>query len=286
MFCQLFGYSKQAYYKHRRSTVSNAQEQEAIRKAVLEIRAQMPRLGTRKLKFMLEQTGTMVGRDKLFDLLREEGLLVGKRRKYTVTTNSKHWMFKYPDLRKELKVHRPEQLWVADITYLDTKDANSYLHLITDAYSKKIMGYELSDNMEAATTLKALKMAIAARQYPQAKLMHHSDRGLQYCSKLYTDHLKENHIEISMTQNGDPYENAVAERVNGILKDEFGLGETTEQMQQMKKQTRQSIRIYNSYRPHLSCRMLTPDQMHGQQKIKMRTWKKRSPKPDQVLEIL
>ena len=286
MFCDLFGYSKQAYYKARQIAKDRSDEDKRLRQAVLEIRAQMPRLGTRKLKFMMEQNGMMVGRDRLFDLLRKEGLLVGKRRKYTVTTNSKHWMFKYPDLRKELKVHRPEQLWVADITYLDTMGTNSYLHLITDAYSKKVMGYELCDNMEAASTLKALKMAIAARQYPQTQLMHHSDRGLQYCSKLYTDHLKKNNITISMTENGDPYDNAVAERMNGILKDEFGLGEQMEDMTHTDRQTRQSIAAYNSLRPHLSNHMLTPEQMHQQQKIKIRTWKKRSPKAERTVKIL
>jgi transposase InsO family protein len=285
MFCQLFGYSKQAYYKTRNRSIDRADENSHIKQAVLELRAQMPRLGTRKLKFIMDQSGTVVGRDRLFDLLRKEGLLIRKRRKYTVTTNSKHWMFKYPDLRKELEVHRPEQLWVADITYLDTIETNSYLHLITDAYSKKVMGYELCDNMEAASTLKALKMAIARRQYPKAELMHHSDRGLQYCSRIYTEHLKKNGITISMTENGDPYENAVAERINGILKDEFGLGERMDDMEQTRKQARQSIETYNTLRPHLSCQLLTPQQMHQQQEIKMKTWKKKSPMTDRSLVI-
>jgi len=217
MFCQLFGYSKQAYYRTRNRSRDRCDENTHIKQAVLEVRAQMPRLGTRKLKFILNGNGTMVGRDRLFDLLAEEGLLIGKRKKYTVTTNSKHWMRKYRDLKKALKVHRPEQLWVADITYLDTMETNSYLHLITEAYSKKVMGHELCDNMESTSTLKALKMAIAIRQYPKAELMHHSDRGLQYCSKLYTEHLKKNRIAISMTEN-DPYENAVAERITASLR--------------------------------------------------------------------
>ncbi len=233
----------------------------------------------------MNQSGTLVGRDRLFDLLCKEGLLIRKRKKYTVTTNSKHWMLKYPDLRKELEIHRPEQLWVADITYLDTIETNSYLHLITDAYSKKVMGYELCDNMEVASTLKALKMAIARRKYPKAELMHHSDRGLQYCSILYTEHLKKNRITISMTENGDPYENAVAERINGILKDEFGLGERMDDMEQARKQARQSIGAYNTLRPHLSCQLLTPEQMHQQQEIKMKTWKKKSPKTHRSLVI-
>ncbi len=219
-----------------------------------------------------------MGRDRLFDLLREEGLLIMKRKKYSVTTNSKHWMRKYPDLRKELEVNRPEQLWVADITYLDTLESNCYLHLITDAYSKKVMGHELCGNLEAVSTLKALKMAIRNRKYPQSELMHHSDRGLQYCSKLYTDHLRNNQITISMTENGDPYENAIAERMNGILKDEFGLGERIDDLKQAKHLTHQSIKAYNEMRPHLSCNYLTPEQMHQQQKTTMRTWKKKPSK--------
>jgi transposase InsO family protein len=285
MFCQLFGYSKQAYYKNLTASRDRRDENLRIKQAVLEIRGQLPRLGTRKLKFILDRSDKVIGRDRLFDLLGEEGLLISKRRKYTITTNSKHWMRKYPDLRKELNVHRPEQLWVADITYLDILDTNGYLHLITDAYSKKVMGYQLCENMEAISTLKALKMALGRRQYPKAELMHHSDRGLQYCSKLYTEHLKNSGITISMTENGDPYENAVAERINGILKDEFGLGERMDDMHQANRLARQSIGAYNSLRPHLSCRFLTPEQMHNQQKIKMKTWKKKAPKTDQSLVL-
>jgi len=164
MFCQLFGYSKQADYKTLNTTNSRTDENLRIKQGVLEVRAQMARLGTRKLKFIMNQKGTIIGRDRLFNLLRKEGLLIKKRKKHTVTTNSKHWMFKYPDLRKELEVYRPEQLWVADITYLDTIETNSYLHLITDAYSKKVISYQLCDNMEASSTLKALKMAIVYRK--------------------------------------------------------------------------------------------------------------------------
>ena len=283
MFCQLFGYSKQAYYKKQRVKEDRSVERARVKAAVLKVRAQMPRIGTRKLKFLLNGNGVAIGRDRLFDQLREEGLLIVKRKRYTVTTNSKHWMRKYPNMIKDLEIHRPEQLWVADITYLDTMDSNSYLHLITDGYSKKVMGYELSDNMEATSTLRALKMAISRRRYPHMPLIHHSDRGLQYCSKVYTDHLKKNKIGISMTENGDPYENAVAERVNGILKDEFGLGDRMDDLSQALRQTHQSIGTYNQLRPHLSCSYLTPSQMHRQQEIKMKTWKKKGSKADRPL---
>lgn len=280
MFCSLFGLSKQAYYKsritHRRR---HCQEQQA-KAAVLQLRRQMPRLGTRKLHGLLNETfqssGIKIGRDKLFALLRREGLLIVKRKKYTTTTNSRHWMRRYPNLVKALVAKRPEQLWVADITYVDTLDGTRYLHLVTDAYSKRIMGFELCDNLEAASTLKALQMAITQRRYPRRTLIHHSDRGLQYCSKTYVDCLRENKIHISMTESGSPYDNAIAERVNGILKEEFGLGETLEDERQAQQQTRQSIATYNQMRPHQSCHYRTPEQMHKQQTIQIKTWKKKT----------
>jgi putative transposase len=276
VFCELFGYSKQAYYKAQTQRYSVVNKQERAKALVLGVRRQMPRLGTRKLHYLLKGE-LAIGRDKLFQLLRIEGLLVGKRRRYTVTTNSKHWMRKYPNLIKDIKLVRPEQVWVADLTYIDTnEDGHGYLHLITDAYSKQIMGYELCGNMEAASTLRALQMAIANRKYNDQALVHHSDRGLQYCSKLYTDYLKDNHITISMTENGDPYENAIAERVNGILKDEFGLSEQLNNINEAIHQTAQSIRIYNNCRPHLSCRMLTPVQMHQQKEIKLKSYNKKA----------
>jgi transposase InsO family protein len=276
MFCELFGYSKQAYFKAQTVHCSVLNKQQQVKDLVLGLRRQMPRLGTRKLHHLLKEELGM-GRDKLFKLLRNEGLLICKRRRYTVTTNSKHWMRKYPNLIKDIALVRPEQVWVADITYIDTdEDGHGYLHLITDAYSKQIMGYELCENMEASSTLKALQMAIANRKYNGQPLIHHSDRGLQYCSKLYTDYLKDNHIAISMTENGDPYENAIAERVNGILKDEFGLSGQLNNINEAMQQTAQSISIYNNSRPHLSCHMLTPVQMHQQKEIKVKTYNKKA----------
>jgi len=187
MFCELFGFSKQAYYKQSMNSVVSIEKQHQAKEAVLLIRRQMPRVGTRKLYYMLKEFSNQelkIGRDKLFMILRKEGLLIKKKKNYTITTNSKHWMRTYPNLIKDLVLIRPEQVWVSDITYLDTKDENAYLHLITDAYSKQVMGYELCDNMEARSTLKALKMALKNRKYDTA-LIHHSDRGSQYCSKRY-----------------------------------------------------------------------------------------------------
>jgi len=283
MFCRLFGYSKQAYYKAQCATEYRRAGYAQAKQAVLTVRRQLPRTGTRKLKFILNSQGVTIGRDTLFDLLRADGLLIVKRKKYTVTTNSRHWMRKYPNLAKSLNVHRPEQMWVADITYLDTLEGTMYLHLITDAYSKKVMGYQLCNNMEAASTLKALKMAIRNRKYPKSELIHHSDRGLQYCSRVYTEHLKNHGVGVSMTENSDPYENAIAERINGMLKEEFGLGDRLDSMKQAQQLADQSVEAYNELRPHLSCHYLTPIQMHNQQEIRMRTWKKKGLKTQRPL---
>ena len=275
MFCALFGFSKQAYYKKIKADKQKKQASEAAQRSMLELRTKMPRLGTRKLHHLLKSNGISIGRDKLFCWLRSQGLLVYKKKRYTITTNSKHWMRKYPNLIKGLVIDRPEQVWVADITYLDTaENGNAYLHLVTDAYSKQIMGYELSNNMEAASTLQALEMAVKIRKYKYRPLIHHSDRGLQYCSKLYIDYLVKNNITISMTENGSPYDNAVAERVNGILKDEFGLSDQLDNHNEALLQVKESIFAYNFLRPHLSCGMLTPDKMHQQETIKIKTYKK------------
>ena len=278
--CRLFGYSKQAYYKSLSKQTLEPLWEQQVQKMVLQIRAALPRLGTRKLYHLLQkdmhQDGIKMGRDKLFNLLGRKGLLVYKKKKYTKTTNSKHWLKKYPNLASGLLLHKPEQLWVADITYLQTKTGHEYLHLITDAYSKKIMGYELSENLKAESTLRALDMAVKNRKYKH-QLIHHSDRGLQYCSSLYTNKLKENGIKISMTEQYDPYENAVAERVNGILKDEFGLDEIFETNKALHKQLKQAIALYNNLRPHLSIKMLTPEMAHRQTTIKPKTWKKKTP---------
>ena len=275
MFCALFDISKQAYYKKIKTDKQKDKVGEVAKSSVLELRRQLPRLGTRKLHYLLKSNGISIGRDQLFCWLRSQGLLVYKKKRYTITTNSKHWMRKYPNLIKEHTINRPEQVWVADITYLETaEDGNAYLHLVTDAYSKQIMGYELCSNMEAASTLKALEMAVKNRKYKHLPLIHHSDRGLQYCSKLYINYLIKNNISISMTENGSPYDNAIAERVNGILKDEFGLSDQLDNYNEALLQVKESIYAYNFLRPHLSCHMLTPDQMHQQATIKIKTYKK------------
>jgi putative transposase len=274
MFCALFGLSKQAYYKQLKYAQQKITDWQRIRKLVLEHRRSMPRLGTKKLHYLLKEQGIDIGRDHLYELLRQEDMLIKRKRRYIKTTNSSQWRNQYADLTTDIDLVRPEQLWVADITYLNTEaEGNLYLHLVTDAYSKQIMGYELCDNMEAVSTLKALKMALSNRKYKKSQLIHHSDRGLQYCSRIYTECLKNNNIAVSMTQNGSPYENAVAERVNGILKDEFGLADEINNIKEALKQVSESITTYNMLRPHMSCNMRTPDQMHRQQAIKIKKYK-------------
>lgn len=249
-----------------------------IKNKVISIRREMPRLGTRKLYYLLKDSflreGISIGRDRLFDLLREERLLIIKKKKYTKTTDSKHWMRKYPNLVKGLELKRPEQLWVADITYVSVKDRFYYLHLITDAYSKLIMGYCLSETLASSQTLKALEMALKNRKYAH-DLIHHSDRGLQYCSASYVRTLEQKGITISMTEDGSPYDNAIAERVNGILKDEYSLDETFESEVQLDLQVQQSISTYNNKRPHESNHLLTPYEMHQQDKLKPKAWHKK-----------
>lgn len=239
-----------------------------------QIRMQMPRLGTRKLYHLLQER-LEVGRDKLFAILRDRGLLVKPRRSYRITTNSRHWMKKHRNLVEGLCIHRPEQVWVSDITYIPTREGHSYLSLVTDAYSKKIMGYHLSEDLRAEGPVQALRMAVGRKKYAY-ELIHHSDRGLQYCSVEYQQLLKVAQIKPSMTEKYDPYQNAVAERVNGILKDEFELERGFAHHLEAVAVIRESVGIYNSQRPHLSCHLLTPEQMHRQDKIKVKQWKKKT----------
>lgn len=277
--CRQLGYSKQAYYKSLSRQKVKKDPGPQVREKVLSIRHVLPQLGTRKLYQLLgddfKRQGIRVGRDKLFRLLREESLLVVRKRKYVRTTDSRLWMRQYPDLAKGFDLSRPEQLWVADITYLSTRQGYCYLHLLTDAYSKKIMGYTLSNHLGASATIQALAMALNQRRNNKP-LIHHSDRGLQYCSKDYTSLLKNNNITISMTQTGSPYDNAVAERVNGILKQELGLDDQFDSIGQAKQQVDQAVVLYNRFRPHFSNHLLTPEQMHHQKKLKPRTWKRKT----------
>lgn len=250
-----------------------------IIKSVSEIRESMPRIGTRKLQSMLSDTLRLhhinIGRDGLFELLSEYGMLVRKRkRKKIYTTDSNHPFRKYPNLIKELQITAPNQLWVSDITYIALLNNYCYLSLITDAYSRKIIGYCLYPTLEKEGPLSALEMALSSSDIPLINsLIHHSDRGLQYCSNAYTAKLITGGITISMTEKGDPYENAIAERVNGILKSEFLLNRTFRNMEEASAAVSQSITIYNGQRPHSSCDYLTPSQAHITSGILPSRWK-------------
>jgi transposase InsO family protein len=238
----------------------------------------MPRLGTRKLHYLLvpqlKQHGIKLGRDQLFDLLATHKLLIRQRKRKVITTDSRHWMHKYPNLVGTSVATRPEQLWVSDITYIRLTNQWGYLSLITDAYSRQIMGHCFRTDMSAQGCADALQMAVVNRSYPFAELMHHSDRGAQYCSAEYVKLLQDNNISISMTENGDPYENALAERMNGIIKGEFNLYESRVGFEATKTLIANSINTYNQQRPHGSCDMLTPDAAHEQTGTLKKTWKK------------
>jgi putative transposase len=230
----------------------------------MQYRRFMPRLGTRKLYYLikpeLDKRHIKLGRDGLFDYCRDADLLIKPRRSYTKTTFSKHWMRKHPNLLKDMMVDCAEQVFVSDITYLESEEGVHYLSLVTDACSRKIMGYEVSREMKSADVVKALKMAITARQTSHP-LIHHSDRGLQYCSGDYQQVLATNGILPSMTDGYDCYQNALAERVNGILKQEFLL-HRCKSFDELTLLVKQSVSIYNRLRPHLSLGMKTPEEVH------------------------
>lgn len=224
----------------------------------------MPRLGTRKLYYLLKdelrEAGIKMGRDALNEYLRAENLLIRPRKSYTKTTDSKHWLRKHPNRLAATRVERAEQVFVADITYLKTREKTHYLSLVTDAFSRRIMGYQLSSDLAAENTVKALRMAVRQRLC-DLPLIHHSDRGLQYASAIYQNELLRNNILPSMTDGYDCYQNALAERVNGILKQEF-LTESCQNEKQLETLIRQSVEIYNTERPHLSLQMQTPNAVH------------------------
>lgn len=276
--CELFGKTRHAYYDHQWRKQARYLEDDVILQQVIEIRSQLPGVGTRKLHYMLgpklEEHGIQVGRDYLFNLLTQHKLLIRNRRRKAVTTDSRHWMHKYHNLITDLEIRWPEQLWVSDITYIRMTNDFAYLSLITDAYSRKIVGFSLRKDLSSEGCINALQMALAKRSYQSHQLIHHSDRGSQYCCKEYVGLLNENKIAISMTQNGDPYENALAERVNGIIKTEFKLYSSSLGLQETHQLVANSINNYNTIRPHASCNYLTPEQAHQMNGKLKKRWKK------------
>ena len=264
--CQVHGYSRQAYYKRRNADYRQVLMEAIIIKQVLEIRRRQTKIGGRQLyhriKPVLEEMQFKFGRDRFFDLLRRERLLIRRRKKYVKTTNSRHRFRKYGNLIKQLLIDKANQVYVADITYIRTLYGFCYLSLITDACSRKIVGYHLSLSLGIEGCLCALKKAL--RNLPEgAKLIHHSDRGIQYCSDEYTGLLQKHHVKISMTEQDHVYENALAERVNGILKDEFMLGETLASYELARQMVAEAVDIYNNERPHQSLKYATPSMRHA-----------------------
>ncbi len=276
--CRLFGKTRHAYYDHEWREQDDFLKDELILQLIAEIRKSLPRLGTRKLQYLvnqkLEEHRLRAGRDYLFDLMAEHKLTIRSRRRRITTTNSRHWMRKYDNLIKDLVVNEPELLWVSDITYIRTGSGFAYLSLITDAYSRKIIGYNVSRDLAAEGCLDALEKALLNRTYPHKLLIHHSDRGSQYCCKQYVDLLSSNNIAISMTQNGDPYENAIAERLNGIIKSEFDLYSNAFGFEETCTLVDKSIAAYNAIRPHSSCDYLTPFEAHQKSGPLKKRWKK------------
>jgi transposase InsO family protein len=273
--CLLSGYSRQAYYKRRLQAEKEPLKEELLIQQVLKHRHLQPSLGGRKLFFLtaafMKDRHMEMGRDAFFAMLGKYGLLNKRQRRKPRTTDSDHWMKKHPNLIVELLLTGSDQLWVSDITYLELSDKDAFLSLVTDAYSRKIIGFHVSNSLGADGAVLALQMAIGGRKEIPG-LIHHSDRGVQYCCDKYVTELRDHRISISMTQGGDPRDNAIAERVNGILKMELlqpvfaDLGAATESVAQ-------AVNIYNYLRPHSSISMLTPALVHGRNIKVKRCWK-------------
>jgi transposase InsO family protein len=215
-----------------------------------------------------------IGRDKFYDFLRLNNLLIPKKKNYVTTTNSKHFFRKYKNLVKDQVPTRPEQLWVSDITYIKTENGHNYLAIVTDAYSKQVMGYKIDNHMRTSLCSDALAMAIENRKYPNKKLIHHSDRGFQYCNPKYTTFAENNGITMSMTEQYDPYENPVAERINRTLKYEYGLKKIIKNTDIAQKMTSQAVDIYNNLRSHISLELRKPAEVHLNPNIKYKSYRK------------
>jgi putative transposase len=279
LLCSVAALSTQGYYQTSKRTIKAKFCTELIIEHVYELRKIRKEIGVRSMlpdiqKFALNH-GFKIGRDSLFSLLEENNLLIRKRRKNApVTTQSKHRFKKYPNIIKDIVPLRPNQIWVSDITYVETgKKGFSYLSLITDMYSRKVIGYSLSKNLSAEGPLKALEMAIKSASEAELKsVIHHSDRGVQYCCNEYIRMLTENGIRVSMTNNGDPLENPIAERVNGIIKNEYHLT-IGYCFNILGNKLTESIFHYNNYRKHKSIEDLTPSVAHQTSGHLARMWK-------------
>lgn len=263
--CKCFGLKRDAYYKYKDRADKRLKIEQQILEIVHKRRRSLPREGVRKLKIALkddfDKANLKIGRDTLFNILRKHNMLTLRKKPTYRTTNSLHRFYKYKNMIKDIKITKPNQVWVSDITYIRTIKGFCYLALITDIHSRKIIGYDISNSLELKGCVRALNKALyQAKNLKQ--LIHHSDRGIQYCSNVYTQILKRNNIGISMTEENHCYENAVAERVNGILKDEFYLDQTFDNMQHAKCAAKNAINLYNSIRLHLSLDYKTPEMVY------------------------
>jgi len=278
--CGWFGITRQAYYQNGWNGIDITIEEYILLREVIRIRESHKRMGTRKLyeklqSFMLEHQ-IKLGRDGLFDLLSSNHMLVRKRKRRIQTTQSHHWLRKYTNLIHGFTPSAPNQLWVSDITYWKTNGGNVYISFITDAFSRKVVGYHVAKTLEAVETVQALRMALSGllgRPESHSNLIHHSDRGVQYCSHGYVKLLQDYKIQISMTENGDPLENAIAERLNGILKDEYLNDNTVKSIEEARVILSQAVKLYNEDRPHMSIANLYPSQVHKQSLKTDRLWK-------------
>ena len=273
--CELLGVTKQAWYSYHQRSFEQAMDYDRLLECILQIRQDLPGSGGRKLQHVLKRDyGIDIGRDSLFSLLREQNLLIKQRIRRTRTTFSDHGLRVYPDLRRDFEPTGINQLWVADITYiwLGKEEGFHYLFLITDAYSKKIVGWSVADNMRHENAVAALRMALKQCRRGDRPI-HHSDKGLQYCAKAYVAILNLRKMPISMTEGYDPRNNGIAERVNGILKEEFLKYENVN-ADNLKETLQRIIGIYHTRRPHLSLGMLTPEQVHNGEMPGRKLWKK------------
>lgn len=261
------GFSRQAWYQSLKREEDREQRARHIVQQVVAIRLHHPRLGTRKLHHLLwrqPEAASHVGRDRLFQILRSARLLIVPERAYHKTTHSHHRFYRHPNLLKsgvnQVKASRPEQVWVADITYVPLREGTAYVSLVTDAWSRKIVGYHVHDSLHTRHVACAFRMALGSRR-TSLPLVHHSDRGIQYCSEEYQALHKRYGTMCSMTDGYDCYQNALAERINGILKTEYLLVKP-EDIEQARKMVRESVEIYNTQRPHMSLQYKTPDEVH------------------------
>ena len=259
--------SRQNYYKQRQQRHRRSVDEALIVQLVRQERQVQPRLGTRKLQHMLSdewaQAGVSIGRDRLFGVLRRHDLLILRRRRYARTTDSRHGLAVYGNLLKEAVLTGPHQAWVSDITYLRTRQGFMYLSLVMDAFSRKIVGYDCHDRLESEGALRALSMAMRQLPAGTSSLIHHSDRGCQYCCGRYTERLLQRGFQISMTEENHCYENSRAERLNGILKQEYGLGTVCVSKSNGVKAVKEAVKLYNGRRPHQALGYRCPDHVHS-----------------------